>query len=180
MYKIYKIVNIINGNCYVGMTKQSLNKRFNQHKDNAFNKNKKTVLYDAMRSYGCEKFVIELITTTDSFEECCKTEVKMISEIGHYNIAKGGNGGFVVKDIETWKEKLSVSRIGRTPAKDMKHSEKNKNLFSEVSRKYWATQETYSWEDIKNLTHKEAKENFGISTTHYYRLKKRFGINDTK
>ena len=27
---------------------------------------------------------------------------------------------------------------------------------------------------------KEAKEQFGISTTHYYRLKKRFATNDSK
>lgn len=32
MYKLYRIVNTINNNCYIGMTKMSLTKRFSAHK----------------------------------------------------------------------------------------------------------------------------------------------------
>ena len=34
MYKVYKIVNKVNGKYYIGMTKQTLIKRFSQHKQN--------------------------------------------------------------------------------------------------------------------------------------------------
>ena len=82
--------------------------------------------------------------------------------------------------IKNWKKKLSKSRKGRKPALGMKHSKENKILFSKISNEYWGTQITYKWEDFKHLSHKEAKKQFGISTTHYYRLKKRFETNDLK
>ncbi len=175
MYKVYKIVNVLDNKYYVGMTKQSLIKRFSQHKQNAKN-GKDTYLYNAIRKYGSDNFEIELICECNSREECCQLEIKFISEnICGYNLAKGGEGGFVVQDIDTWKEKLKESRKGKTPALGLNHSEETKKKCSEASTKYWKSQETYNWEDIKNYTHKEAKEKFGISTTHYYRLKKQNG-----
>jgi len=180
MYKLYKIVNKINGHCYVGMTKQLIETRFSQHKDCARNSTKKTIFYDAMRSYGCENFEILLVGTFDDKESCGKAEISTIESIGYYNMAKGGSGGFVVPNKEEWREKLSISRKGRKPAQGMSHTEENKELFSEVSKAYWATQETYDWEEIKHLTHKEAKIQFGISTTHYYRLKGRFSSNEAE
>ena len=180
MYKLYKIVNKVNNHSYIGMTKQTINKRFCQHKDNAKNKFTKTKLYSAMRSYGCDAFEIFLLASFKTKEECCEAEIKYITEEGYYNLAKGGNGGFVILDIAEWKGKLSKARQGRKPALGMNHTQENKELFSKVSKEYWNNQETYNWEDIKHLSHKEAKIQFGISTTHYYRLKGRFGSNETK
>jgi len=172
MYKLYKIVNKINLNCYIGMTKQSLEKRFSQHKDCVRNLKKKTIFYDAMRGYGCDNFDIILLDTFDDRGSCEKAEIYFIENIGHYNMAKGGNGGFVIQNKEEWQKKLCISRKGKKPAEGMSHTEENKKLFSKVSKEYWSTIDTYNWEDIKHLTHKEAKLQFGISTTHYYRLKK--------
>ena len=55
-----------------------------------------------------------------------------------------------------------------------------KQICTESSKKYWDSVETYDWNNIKNYSHKEAKEKFGISTTHYYRLRKQFGNNESK
>jgi len=173
MYKVYKIRNIINNHCYIGMTKTSLTKRFLSHKyASKFTKNK---LYSAFKKYSVENFVIELIQSFDNKEECIENEIFYIEKEGYYNLAKGGEGGFVVQYVEEWKNKLKKSRKNRKPALGMKHSETNKKLFKECSKKYWETQSTYKWEDIENLTHKEAKIKLGISTTHYYRLKKQNG-----
>ena len=101
MYKVYKIVNVLNNKYYVGMTKQDLIKRFSQHKQNAKN-GKDTYLYNAIRKYGIDNFEIELICECSSKEECCLLEIKFISENeSGYNLAKGGEGGFVVQDIDT-------------------------------------------------------------------------------
>lgn len=101
MYKVYKIVNRLNNKYYIGMTKQSLEKRFSQHKQNAKN-DKNTYLYNAIRKYGSNEFIIELITECISKEECCQLEIKLISENkSGYNLAKGGEGGFVVQDIDS-------------------------------------------------------------------------------
>ena len=83
---------------------------------------------------------------------------------------------------EAWIQKLKEKRKGRTPALGMKHSDESKAIASKVSNEYWDTQITYARDDQKvkailKLSHKEAKLQFGISTTHYYRLKKRFAIN---
>lgn len=178
MYKLYKITNTVNGHTYIGMTKQSLKKRMRDHIN--VHCKRKSKLYSAMMKYGHEVFVIELINEYEIKSHCCEAERYYIKKFGYYNLASGGEGGFVIQDIDAWKQKLSKSRRGRKPAKGMKHTDKNKKKMSEASVKYWSTQQTYKWEDIKGLSHREAKEQYGISTTHYYRLKKRFETNDLK
>ena len=171
MYKVYKIVNKVNGKYYIGMTKQTLIKRFSQHKQNA-KIGKNTYLYNAIRKYGNDNFEIELLLECSNKEECCVLEIEYISKNKNgYNLAPGGEGGFVVQDIESWKCKLKESRKDKTPFLGKTHSEETKKKCSEVSKLYWGSQQTYNWEDIKEYSYKEAKEKFGISTTHYYRLK---------
>lgn len=171
MYKVYKITNKVNNKYYIGMTNQKLEKRFSQHKQNA-KKGKVTYLYNAIRKYGSDNFIIELLSEYNSKEDCCKAEINFISENKNgYNLALGGEGGFVVQDIGSWKDKLKEARKGKTPALGLKHSEETKEKCAKASKEYWDSQDTYDWENIKNYSYKEAKEKFGISTTHYYRLK---------
>lgn len=59
MYSIYKITNKINGKLYIGYSKRP-SARWYDHKKYAC-KNKKGVLYDAMRKYGIENFVFDII-----------------------------------------------------------------------------------------------------------------------
>lgn len=90
-------------------------------------------------------------------------------------MTNGGEGGFVVpaEKINSWKEKLSKARKGRQPALGMKHTEENKKLFSEVSKKYWDENRIYSPEEIRKFSSfKEANRATGISKTHYYRIKR--------
>lgn len=181
MYKVYKITNKVNNKYYIGMTKQELRKRFSQHKTASKKESVKSYLYNAMKKYGVENFEIEQLFQFENREDCCNKEIECISQnLNGYNLAKGGEIGFSMltkseEEISEWKESLSKSREGRKPALDMKHTEENKLLFSKVSKEYWDSQETYNWEEIKNYSHIEAKKKFGISTTHYYRLKKQNG-----
>lgn len=160
------------------MTKTSLERRMSGHVHAS--KSRKSKLYDAMNSYGIDNFEIKLVKNFKNKKECELAEINLIKEAGYYNLAPGGIGGFVVRDKNAWIEKLKKARKGKTPAKGMRHTQNNKKLFSEVSRNYWKTQKTYDWEKIKKYSHKDAKKFFGISTTHYYRLKKRFEISDLK
>jgi hypothetical protein len=59
----------------------------------------------------------------------------------------------------------------------MKHSEENKKLFSEVSNKYWNSQDTYNSNEILKYGFTKANKIFGISKTHYYRLRKKINKN---
>ena len=177
MYKIYYLVSPSTSYYYIGMTKNSINTRFTQHKS-AARLGKKTALYDCMRKYN--DFICVLKNDNLTHKECCEEEIRLIEEaraLSHniLNLAAGGEGGFVVPNIESWKEKLRAKRLGRKPALGMQHTEANKQLFSDVSNKYWDTQETYNAEDIVMYSFKEAKAVYGISKTHYYRLKRALG-----
>lgn len=163
---------------YIGQTSKSIARRYYEHKHNAFSVGKKTKLYDAMRKYGENAFEVFEFETYSSKDEINNAEIDTIKEaknlnISLYNMTSGGDGGFVVPDskIESWKEKLSEARQGRAPALGMKHSEENKKYFSEVSNKYWNEHRKYTAKDIKAAgSFLKAKELYGISKTHYYRL----------
>jgi len=178
-------------------------------------KGKGTYLYNAMRKHGTDKFSFAEVATFENAEDCSLFEIEKIKQmrednIPNYNLHDGGSLGHRMtpdnpkweqwlsnlkeaknsfKDDEVafngWKDKLKEQRKGRKPALGMKHTDENKQIASDVSNKYWDTQDTFARNpekvaDILALSHKEAKLQFGISTTHYYRLKKRFAINASK
>ena len=178
-------------------------------------KGKGTYLYNAMRKHGIENFTFEVVKEFVKELDCCTYEVNTINffrqeDISNYNLHDGGTLGHAMSpehpkweqwklalrensiansnDIEArnaWVNKLKEQRKGRTPALGMKHTEASKKIASNVSNKYWDTQETFARDTEKvkailALSHREAKKQFGISTTHYYRLKKRFTTNDSE
>lgn len=100
---IYKIYNDINIKLYIGQTIDTLEERWHGHMSAAINEHRnKSVLYQAMKKYGREKFHIEKI---DKIERCTKDELidalnelepiriqeyhSLVSENG-YNIELGG------------------------------------------------------------------------------------------
>lgn len=172
MVFVYKIINSVNDKEYLGITK-NVQLRWNSHVCSS--KTKNTPLYTAMRKYGVDQFSLQVICICPDWEYACDVEIKLIAASSSlYNLAAGGEGGFFIPEeqIATWKEKLSKARQGRKPAEGMRHTEENKKLFAEVSRKYWETQPTYNAEEVVKHSFKEAKNLFGISKTHYYRLKR--------
>lgn len=178
---VYEIINTGSERFYIGIT-NNIQRRKSSHRQTA-KSGKKSPLYDWIRKYA--GFEMNVLYECDTREEAGQVEKNIISlcreeGLPILNITSGADGGFVIEDLEDWKFKLKASRKDRKPALGMSHTEENKKLFSEVSQAYWDTQETYgdSLEDILKFSHKEAKIVYGISTTHYYRLKKRFKSND--
>ena len=172
---LYKISNSVSESIYIGITKNKINDRWSSHK-NAAKRGVKTPLYDSMRAKGFECFQIEIVQEFSKYEDLLKAEYNLIKKLKDqsfklYNLLDGGISHFNIKDKEAWKQKLKKARAGRKPFLGMKHTEDNKQLFKEVSNKYWSTQKTYSHEDIKNLSLTDAIKTTGISKTHYYRLK---------
>ena len=91
---IYKITNQVNNKVYIGLTTESLQKRWCGHKVDS--KKKNSHLYISMRKYGIENFTIEIIDETDSFEKLGELERYYIKQYNSqdpnygYNITAGG------------------------------------------------------------------------------------------
>ena len=67
--KIYKMVNTINGDVYIGCTIYALDKRFYEHLHRCFKSDVNTKLYNSIREFGAKNFTIELL------EECALSEI---------------------------------------------------------------------------------------------------------
>jgi hypothetical protein len=94
MYKLYKIVNSINGTVYIGITKTTVDKIFAQHiKDS---QNPKYPLHQAIKKYGIECFDIEPLLESPSCDIISAVEeptiIKFNSQDHRYNVATGGYG----------------------------------------------------------------------------------------
>lgn len=103
---IYKITNTKNNMIYVGQTKQTLNKRFSDHVNHAFNSKRPNdigcKLYQAMRENGITCFIIEAIEELDDTRyKIDQREIYWIATLNStdpnigYNVDKGG---YVISD----------------------------------------------------------------------------------
>jgi len=138
MYKLYQITNTINGKSYIGITKLSIQERWNIHLSNS--RKPKYPLHHAIVKYGAESFIVTLLEENEDRKYISELEEPTIQRlrthiIQHgYNVAKGGYGGDMgpeatAKRIETinnysperkaeYKERLRNRNLGRTKETD--------------------------------------------------------------
>lgn len=171
MITVYKIINQINKKEYFGITR-NLTLRWRGHRFSS--KTKRTPLYTAIRKYGLDNFKIVPLVYCGTWEYACEIEMKLIqANPDSYNLAPGGNGGFVVPNDrkEEWILKLKRARKGATPFLGRKHSEETKKVCGEYGKYRWDLYGRYDSKEILKLGFTEANKKFGISKTHYYRLR---------
>ena len=136
MFKIYKIINIINGNFYIGYTKQPLQTRLNQHCKS------KMVISRAIQKYGINNFTIELIEQFDTKFEATQKEIELIEQLKPvYNVHQGGTGGAMYGHLngmtgkehtDQWKLNKSLQMTGENnPMFGRSHSNETKQKISE-------------------------------------------------
>ena len=178
---LYEIRNTANNAVYVGITRSSLAARWRAHKS-ASKRGVKSILYDAMRSIGFDKFYITEISKFDNEKNLLQAEKDLIkfhrqSSEKCYNILDGGEAYFPIKDWDVHKAKLRIARAGRKPALGMQHTEDNKKKFSDFGKMRWDIHGRYP-NDVVDYSFIEASKKFGISKTHYYRLRKLANPNE--
>lgn len=119
-YRVYIITNTVNDMKYVGVTSQSLKERFRQHISHAVYKQSKSLIHQAMREYGVDKFEIHLIEDGIPENHAEDAEIKYVQQYdtyyargNGYNMTLGGYGthGYIVTDDA--RQKISESGIGR-------------------------------------------------------------------
>lgn len=105
MAVIYRATNSISGKSYIGFTRQSFESRKAQHFYHS--KKTKSKFYDAIRSYGWDAFVWEILLEDATLED----ERRLIEEHdtirAGYNLKDGGNQ--VVQFSEESRRKMSAS-----------------------------------------------------------------------
>lgn len=143
---IYRIRNTKNGHTYIGKTIWTINARFSRHKTCA-RRGGKTHLYRAMRLYGYENFVAELVEQCESEAELNIREAWHIeAENPEYNMTEGGDGG-ATHHSEAWKIGMKKRRsyvgennpmFGKPSAMTgKKHTAESIAEQSEIRRRFW-------------------------------------------
>ena len=106
MIGIYKIINKINGKCYIGQSTQ-IEKRWSKHKNTSHNQTSKAYdypLYRAFRKYGIENFSFKIL------EECSNLELNEKEKywINYYNPEYNQTTG---GDYKTVPKKLTYEQV---------------------------------------------------------------------
>lgn len=137
---IYKIINKIDGKCYIGQTMISLEERWRQHKSESSNCR---YLKRAFNKYGIENFEMKLICICFD-EDLNKFEHQYIIFCNSlvpngYNLRQGGNNAKLhpltkQKIGETLREGYSSGRLVNKGkgAKGKKHTEETKQKISKA------------------------------------------------
>lgn len=153
---VYLIRDRVNGKCYVGQTRRTLEQRFKAHVRVVGKSNACKALSDAMAKHGVENFTIELLCVCESQAALDQAEVRLIAEHGTfapggYNLTRGGGGKSGYKHrpesiertvaahrgkplTEEHKRKVSMSLLGNKRALGLKHSEETRRLISEKNK----------------------------------------------
>ena len=120
---IYKITNIQNNKIYIGQTIRPIEQRFHRHINDALNNILNTHFARAIRKYGKDNFVVEIIDTAQTQDELNQKERYWIQYYNSvqegYNetdaISKCGGNTYQSKteeEMETIKEKIRQTKIG--------------------------------------------------------------------
>jgi group I intron endonuclease len=108
---IYKVTNKVTGECYIGQTEYTLEKRWKQH---CCTSNKCVRLRNAIQKYGQNNFSIEIVAEYRNREDLDNAENYFIDYFNclspnGYNLKTGGGNG---KHSEESRKKISVARTG--------------------------------------------------------------------
>lgn len=94
----YRAANVLNGKAYIGITTQGVAVRWKQHVGLAKcrKSSPSTPLFNAIRKYGAENFIVEHIASAASWADLLVTEIALIAQEGTfgrgYNATRGGDG----------------------------------------------------------------------------------------
>jgi group I intron endonuclease len=112
---IYKIINIQNQEFYIGQTIKNIEYRFRKHKEMSI-RGDGYKLHNAMRKYGVENFIVEILDTATNLNELNEKEIHYIDTLKpYYNILPGGQIRLTKNSIE----KMRQSLMGKKQPKDL-------------------------------------------------------------
>jgi group I intron endonuclease len=134
---IYILTNKINGKYYVGKTKKNDLRKYLSGKRSQARKGLRTQpLLCAMRKYGFDNFLSEVLGSTATHEELCELEKLWIlllncrnPKIG-YNVMAGGEHVYRKPCTEETRQRMKAAAVGRKPSPYV-HTHKHRQQLSE-------------------------------------------------
>jgi len=187
MYKIYKITNLANTKPYIGLTKRTIEARFQTHIYE--HKRRNNILYNAMRKHGVDNFYVEKIDGAETLDEAKSLEVYWINyyKSNHcrypnngYNMTDGGEGfdGYVMTDDV--RQKISESNKGKVHPEEsiqkMRESKKGHVVNEETRRKISETKKKQNKKHTDEF--KQYLRELNIGRTHTDEVKRQ--ISESK
>lgn len=166
---IYQIVNTESGKCYIGQSRQTTYlARWCQHRHQAFVKRSiNSALYDAMRSYGVDKFKYNILVENIDNNELNRLEEEYIKTYNSivpngYNIKPGGNH---TPHSEDTKRKIGEKSKGRQTNAGRVFSDEWRTNIGNASRGRKFSQDVKDhlskahneWHDKHPIPHKSCK-----------------------
>jgi group I intron endonuclease len=138
-FKVYKITNKLNNNFYIGYTKLSIEKRFKLH---VGSKTTKMPIVSALKKYGIDNFIVDLLFEYDNKDDAVACEIELIEKLKPiYNVHSGGTGGAMYgsmngmygkKHSQEWLKNKSEAMSGQNnPMFGKTHSDDIKKVLSE-------------------------------------------------
>jgi group I intron endonuclease len=157
MAKIYKATNKENGKFYIGKTSyDKLYKRKATHKWYANNTNTNLPFPNALRKYGIEKFIWEILEECDK-NKAGEREIYWIQNLKpHYNATLGGDGGAYgnpcpehVKEAtrKARQRKVKNKKSGKIYNSLTEASEETKTMISSICRSCKNPNGTWEYEN---------------------------------
>lgn len=148
MAVIYRLVCTVNDKGYIGFAEESIEARWKTHCARARSLNPSQAIDKAIRKYGEENFIREVITECEEAEYTKNVlENKYILEYGTfapdgYNLTLGGDGHLGFKHKQSTKDKISEANKGNQNWLGKIHTEESKQKMRESRIGLTASAET--------------------------------------
>ena len=112
---IYRIINVVTNDFYIGKTKHSISQRFRSH-INTVRRGSSSHLHRAIRKYGKQNFIVENIESVSPEQSLSEREIYWIAALQpHYNMTNGGEGALGRVISPQTRKKMSDARKGVSP-----------------------------------------------------------------
>jgi len=165
--KIYKIINTVDDNVYIGSTTSAIYRRMANHRGKSRNLKKTSVFYEHMRKIGVEHFKIVLIKLfpCNSKDEL---EAEEFNEMSKYEKSKLLNDNIVYKKhSENHSKKVGEAQLG-----DKHHNWQ----FGSIFERHYISSDGYNmaaWCFAYTINKKQKRVQFSIKKYGYEKAKEK-------
>lgn len=186
---LYRILNIVNGKCYIGSSKD-IAKRWDKHKRMLVNMKHNPKLQNAYNKYGKENFRYELLLLCVDKDLLFYEQKALDIYKPEYNVLQIAGSSLGCKFSVEVRRKMSEDRKGKMPSfKGYKHSEESKKKMSEKlkGKRSWNKGISFSEESRKKMSEskrgktsprkgKKQSEEAKLRISEYWRKRREEGI----